>query len=139
MLQAGWGETCVLVVDDDDLVANTVAELLEDDGYGVLVAFSGAQALMTLEKHTPRPQAVLLDLVMPGGNGWWLLRRLRRDPALRALPVVTMSGLDGVSKTLRGVSTHITKPLDTDIVLDAVRFALARHRCAVPAPRARLW
>ena len=53
--------------------------VLEDDGFGVVVAFSGEQAWTMLQTHAPRPDVLLLDLVMPDGNGWSLMKRIRRE------------------------------------------------------------
>ena len=130
----------MLVVDDDDALLEVVAEVLEDDGYGVLVAFSGDQAWTMLQMHAPKPDVLLLDLLMPGGNGWSLMKRIREEPKLLDIPVVTMSGLDGiVAERISGAAAHIPKPLEMHVVLDAMRLALSQRGRALPAPRARLW
>jgi CheY-like chemotaxis protein len=86
---------CVLVVDDDPITLETVAELLEAAGYCVVVASGGDQAWLALQATNPRPDVLLLDLIMPRGSGWALLERLRGDPELCDIPVVIMSGGGG--------------------------------------------
>jgi len=130
----------VFVVDDDDSLLEAVAEVLEDDGYAVIVAFSGEQAWTMLQTHAPKPDVLLLDLLMPHGNGWSLMKRIRQEPKLLDIPVVTMSGLDAsLAETVPGAAAHIAKPLEMHVLLDAMRLALSERGRAAPAPRARLW
>lgn len=79
----------VLVVDDDDDVRESFAELLEDRGHRVFAAENGRQALEVLDS-LPRPAVVMLDLMMPVMNGPEFLAQLRRGPH-RDLPVVVVS------------------------------------------------
>lgn len=81
----------MLVVDDDDDLRETVAEILEDAGYCVLCAADGREALARLDELNGEPCLVLLDMMMPGMNGAELLEALRAAQRLAALPVVAFS------------------------------------------------
>lgn len=81
----------VLVVDDDDDLRETVADVLEDAGYCVLQAADGREALARLDELNGNPCLVLLDMMMPGMNGAELLETLRAAQRLAALPVVAFS------------------------------------------------
>jgi len=130
----------VLVVDDDDSLLEMVARVLEDDGFGVVVAFSGEQAWTMLQGHAPKPDVLLLDLVMPDGNGWSLLKRIRREPKLLDIPVVTMSGQGSSAREgIPGAAGHLAKPIEMYVLLDEIRLVLSQRGRAVPPPRARFW
>ena len=78
-----------MIVEDDHDLRNAMAELLEADGYELVLAKNGLEALESLREHTP--SLLLIDLLMPIMNGVELIERLRSDPAWRDLPVVVMT------------------------------------------------
>jgi signal transduction histidine kinase/CheY-like chemotaxis protein len=80
----------LLLVDDDEDSLETMSRLLEADGWHTLSARNGVEALAALAKT--RPAAIILDLIMPEMDGFEFLQHLRRDPALRSIPVIVMSG-----------------------------------------------
>ena len=90
MIAVGTARGVVLVVDDDREVSGTLADILEDAGYYVMVAGDGAEALALLRRG-PRPSLVLLDLRMPGMDGFQFQAEKRRDPALEDIPVVVFT------------------------------------------------
>jgi CheY-like chemotaxis protein len=136
MLETAPGGTCVLVVDDDDAVVAAVSEVLEDDGYGVLVAFGGDEAWMMIHKHAPLPDVVLLDLKMPAGDGWSLLRRLRQDARLAEIPVVVMSGGGASSlQMVSGAAGQLCKPVQLETLLETLRRALGDRGRGTPVTR----
>lgn len=105
----------VLVVEDDDDIRNTLAELLEGEGYEVSSAADGRQGLeRALEQM---PDVILLDLMMPVMNGWEFREEQKRDPAIAGVPVVVVSA---VPRAAIDVSEVIAKPFSIDEVLDAV-------------------
>ena len=119
----------VLVVDDSDQLVSLIEMWLEDEGYDVVTATSGRQALELALAH--RPDIVLLDLVIPPPDGLTVCERLRRSPHP---PVVIL--MTGVMDPLRleraeecGVFLLLHKPLSQDTVLDAISRA-RRHRRA---------
>jgi CheY-like chemotaxis protein len=107
----------VLVVDDENDIREAVSELLADEGYEVLGAGDGAEALKQLRDH--HPSVVLLDLMMPVMNGWEFRAAQKGDPDLSRIPVIVLSALGRAS----GVDAEgfIQKPFELDELLDAVR------------------
>jgi CheY-like chemotaxis protein len=105
----------VLVVEDHADSREMLVEYLELEGYRVDVATNGQEALACL-RTGPRPDAVLLDLMMPKLTGWELMERVHEDPTLSrlALVVVVVSGA-GPSRPLpAGIQGALSKPLDLD-------------------------
>jgi signal transduction histidine kinase/CheY-like chemotaxis protein len=90
------GEGAILVCDDDSGIRTVVSEHLSRQGYTVIEAVSGEQALVLASEH--HVEAILLDLYMPGLSGWETLQRLRNNPITANIPVVVLSVL---SSTLR--------------------------------------
>jgi CheY-like chemotaxis protein len=84
--------TCVLVVDDDDDLRQTVSQALESAGYEVRQAVDGKDALRQLDGMPGEPCLVLLDMMMPQMNGAEMLRALDQAHRLATLPVVVVSG-----------------------------------------------
>jgi CheY-like chemotaxis protein len=83
----------VLVVDDDEDLREAVEAVLLARGHRVVTASDGAEALAWLREGTGRrPCLVLLDLMMPGMNGFELMSAMRADPALATIPVVVITG-----------------------------------------------
>lgn len=79
----------VLVVDDDPTMVRLASKLLLNDGYKVLQALNGSQALALAEEHLP--DCVLLDVLMPDIDGREVARRLRQDPRTAKIPIVFMT------------------------------------------------
>lgn len=108
----------VLVVDDDEEFVGAVKELLQRNGYGVVTAYSGKEAL---EKAGTLPgiQLALLDLVMPMMDGFTLLEKLKETVADITVIIVTGQGTvqTAVEAIKRGAADFITKPFDKDILL----------------------
>ncbi len=120
----------VLVVEDDDSIRETLRELLEDEGYGVLWAENGVEALRQLRTCTPR--VILLDLMMPVMNGWQLRKELQRDPALAHIPVVVVSAEHMLDQKVGALAAqaYLSKPFELEALLRTVR------QLCQPAPRA---
>ncbi len=122
----------VVVVDDDDAVREAMAEVLALDGYEVLTASDGDEALQLLGR-APRPCIALVDLVMPRVDGWELLRALDAAPALRDIPVVcTTAGRDAVPP---GCFAVLHKPFDDRALAAVVRGAFALVQRPTDQPR----
>ncbi|WP_242333447.1 MULTISPECIES: response regulator transcription factor [Anaeromyxobacter] len=107
----------VLVVDDESDIREAVAEVLADEGYVVHGAGDGAEALR--KARAVHPNIVLLDLMMPGMNGWEFRAAQKGDPELSDIPVVVLSALGRVAGM--DAAGFIQKPFDLDELLDAVR------------------
>ncbi len=104
----------VLVVDDDPRSRELLQLLLGADGYRVITAADGAAALETLEAQAPR--AVLVDLLMPGMDGFEVCRRVRRSAANGRAALVVLSGMDDEETRRRaieaGADAVLPKPFD---------------------------
>jgi DNA-binding response OmpR family regulator len=117
----------ILVIDDEPMVRSAVGRVLTDEGYTVEFAGDGAAALERLAA-TP-PDAILLDLMMPGMNGRQFLHALRRD--LRSnVPVVVMTAVHGLGQRAisLGATDVVEKPFDVDELLNKVALAVFRAR-----------
>lgn len=121
----------ILIIDDDEHIGNLEQELLEREGYAVLRAYSGTEALLLLKRT--RPDLVLLDLMLPGLSGEALL------PELDGIPVIVVSAKAGVeNKTallLGGAADYLTKPFDARELLARVA---VRLREAARSPLAQV-
>ena len=120
----------ILVVDDEPMLRETLGHLLADEGYVVDVAVDGADALDRV--HAAKPDAILLDLMMPGMNGRQFLQALRDDPAYRTIPVLIMTAVHGLEINLAsiGASEVVEKPFQADDLLNKVALAVYRSRDA---------
>lgn len=103
----------VLVIDDDPAQRDIMTRFLEREGFAAHAAASGRAGLELA--RTLHPRAILLDVDMPGMDGWTVLRALKADPALADIPVIMVTFLDdnGLSSAL-GAIDHITKPVRWD-------------------------
>jgi CheY-like chemotaxis protein len=121
--------TTVLVVDDEPLIAMALEAALEDAGYGVATAANGRQGLERLAEE-PRPDVVLLDMMMPVMNGPAMLAAMGADPSLRGIPVVVLSSLPEAAVRARaeGIAAILLKPCAAGEVLDAIARALGGTR-----------
>lgn len=113
----------IAVIDDDKYINDMLNELLTSEGYSVIRAFSGTQAVELLEKNTP--DLVLLDLMMPGLSGERVL------PLIHDIPVIVMSAkcdIDSrVNLLLSGAADYVTKPFDTRELLARISVRLREN------------
>jgi len=109
----------VMVVDDDDDIRDTLAGLLEDEGYEVAAFPTGRDAFEALKRGLD-PRVILLDLMMPLMDGAEFRRAQLADPSLQAIPVIliTAAGLERVRRS--EYSEVLRKPLKIDRVLEVV-------------------
>lgn len=120
----------MLVVDDEPMVRETLGQVLSDEGYVVDLATDGESALERV--HAACPDAILLDLMMPGMNGRQFLQALRHDPAFGSVPVLIMTAVHGLEVNLAtlGASEVVEKPFNVDELLNKVALAVYRSRDA---------
>ena len=122
----------ILVVDDDVYIGDMLEEVLHKEGYGVLRAYSGSEALLLLASN--RPDLVLLDLMLPALYGKEVLA------AIREIPVIVVSARaeaeDKVSLLLGGAADYVTKPFDMPELL--ARIAVQFRKTAVMEEKSRL-
>ncbi|HEX8704154.1 MAG TPA: response regulator [Myxococcaceae bacterium] len=121
------GHLHVLVVEDHDDSREMLEELLSEQGFAVESAVNGLKAWERL-LCLPRPDVVLLDLMMPVMTGWDLMARVEQEPSLRGLPVVIVSGAGTTRPIPRGVFASIPKPLDLGLLMQTLDRVRARRQ-----------
>jgi two-component system cell cycle response regulator len=128
----------ILVVDDIEANVRLLQAKLQAEYYDVLVASSGPEALAMAAEESP--DLVLLDVMMPGMDGFEVCRRLKNDPETRHIPVVLVTALDGRGDRITGLEAgadeFLTKPID-DILLFARVKSLTRLKMVIDELRQR--
>ena len=121
----------VLLVEDDLEIRDILQDLLEQEGYDVVPASNGKQALDFLTLNDPaRADLVILDLMMPMVSGWQVLDKMKSDPVLTDIPVIVLSAV--TRKKPEGAITFLRKPFSLKVLFDAIRTFIDRG----PEPRA---
>ena len=120
----------MLVVDDSPTICAVLGKMLGQDGYHVLKATDGAAAI-ELARSEP-PALVFLDVVMPGMNGFSVLRALRHDPLTRDIPIIMISGNQQATEQFYlqrcGADDFMKKPFDRDDVYERIGHLVACGR-----------
>lgn len=118
----------ILVVDDDETLANLLVNLLEMNDYEAEKSFSGKQALGMVDEE--QPDLILLDIMMPELNGFDVLAKLRNNPATAEIPVVIVSVLSDDLYLLEGwvrdTDGYISKPFDPKHLIDTIKVVLSK-------------
>jgi CheY-like chemotaxis protein/predicted transcriptional regulator len=112
----------VLVVDDDADIRQQLAEILAEEGYDVITAANGREALERL-RDGGRPSLILLDLRMPVMDGWALRAELKKDPRMQQIPVVLLSGQGNAREEATRLDAHacLVKPVPYPTLLGTVQ------------------
>lgn len=102
----------ILIVEDDADLREALSDVLRDAGYAVTGAADGQEALDLLRRDG-RPSLILLDLTMPGMNGWQFRAEQRRDPDLSGIPVVVLSAGEHLAEKMGslGIDDFVQKPI----------------------------
>ena len=109
----------ILAVDDDPSVIYVLKKYLEGEGYQVVPAHNGAEAIRLAREV--KPFAITLDIMIPGRDGWEVINELKGDPATEHIPIVVISILDNKSLGFSlGVTEYLTKPVERNTVLNAL-------------------
>lgn len=118
----------ILVVEDEYGIAKLLEEVLEEEGYRVLLASNGQQGL---DKATEtRPDLVITDLMMPVMDGAALIQALTTHPDLSGIPIILMSAVpeEGASKRCSGYASFLRKPFKIMAVVDLVESLVAKEK-----------
>ena len=135
MTETATPRDIVLIVDDSPEALGFLTEALEQSGFSVLIATSGASALNIVGRITP--DIILLDAVMPGMDGFETCLKLKADPAVSPVPVVFMTGLTETEHVVRALEAggvdYLTKPINIDELRARIRVHLTNARSAQSA------
>jgi CheY-like chemotaxis protein len=119
----------VLIVDDDPVILRLLQINFRLEGYEVDTATRGEEALE--RARSDRPDVVVLDVMMPGIDGWEVCRRLKETPEARNIPIIFLSARaqdeDRERSYALGVDEYVTKPFDPSHLAEIVRRLLAKH------------
>jgi len=122
--------TKVLLVEDEEQLRRVMKDLLEREGYIVSEARDGVQALDQVDRHAP--DIVVLDLNLPGLDGYSVLQQLRSRPATRGIPVMVLTAKGDEDNEVRvfelGADDFITKPFRARALSARLEAVLGRHR-----------
>ena len=110
----------VLVIDDDPAILQSMKDVLEIHGYEVSVASDGREGLNLLSKMPNPPCLILLDLMMPGMNGWGFLDFQRANPQFQNIPVIICSAYENSARSISKAPVLI-KPVQLNSLLGAVQ------------------
>ena len=113
----------ILVVDDDRAILELVADQLEREGFDIMTAVDGDDALNKMK--TDLPDIVLLDLIMPKLNGFEVLREIRKSYQEKWIPVIILSGQEDLASVQKSYALeadhYLTKPCDTQHILQGIQ------------------
>jgi two-component system response regulator RpaA len=127
----------ILVIDDDDIVARSVELSLRHGGFQVTVAHSGVEGLKLARRESP--DLIVLDILMPGMDGYEVCRELRADPLLRDVPVLFLTAKtrdeDKIEGFRAGADDYLTKPFNVSELILRVKAILRRNQ---PASREKV-
>jgi DNA-binding response OmpR family regulator len=125
--KSATGAARVLVVEDDPVIQLLVSEVLRAESYDVRLADDGESGL-ALVREDP-PELVVLDVMMPGLDGYEVLGHLRADPATAGIPVLLMTALNSSDDVARGFAAgaddYLRKPFATEDLLASVKSLLS--------------
>ena len=109
----------ILVIDDDPAVRDLMTRFLTKMGFQVTAASNGEEGIKLARKI--RPVVITLDVVMPGVDGWTVLKRLKADPELTAIPVIMVTIVDNeVTGISLGASSYLVKPVDRERLAELI-------------------
>lgn len=121
----------ILIVDDDPDVRKGMHVRLSANGYETFVASDALSGVAETQKH--RPDLIILDLGLPAGDGFMVIERIKRIPALAVIPIIVVSARNSGENKMRaikmGATAYLQKPVQNTELLAAIRHALGE-----PAP-----
>jgi two-component system response regulator RpaA len=128
----------ILVIEDDDIVARTIERSLRGEEFRVDLASSGVEGLKAARRN--RPDLIILDVIMPGMDGYAVCREIRADPVLMAIPVLFLTAKikdeDKITGFNAGADDYLCKPFNIDELILRVRAILRRTQRQAAAPTA---
>ena len=128
MSTEGNATTRVMVIDDSQTIRRTAETLLAREGYEVVTAQDGFEALSKIADH--QPDIIFIDIMMPRLDGYQACALIKNNPRFRGTPIIMLSSKDGLFDRARGrivgSDEYLTKPFTRDELLGAVRAHVRR-------------
>ncbi len=113
----------ILIVDDEPDIVEAVKMRLENYGYDIIKAINGLEAIE--KSKTEKPDLIILDVMMPGLDGFEVCRRIRHDPETSSIPIIFLTVAGGAEHRQRGLQAgaqvYIAKPFESEILVDEVK------------------
>lgn len=120
----------ILIVDDDEELVKILSFNLNIEGYTVSTAFDGMSAVM--RAHKDKPDLILLDIIMPGGDGFNVMEKLNISTKTCTIPVIMLSGIPkdelGEKALEAGVQNYFTKPFDMEELMNHIKGLLVERK-----------
>jgi CheY-like chemotaxis protein/two-component sensor histidine kinase len=117
----------VLIIDDDESVHGVLTNMLTREGYSTRVARDGKEGLRIAREY--HPDIIILDILMPGMDGWSVLSQLKTTPGLAEVPIILLTMLENKDMGFAlGAADYLTKPIDAQKLIPVIE----RHRSAQP-------
>jgi DNA-binding response OmpR family regulator len=130
----------ILVIEDDDIVSRTIERCLRRENYKVALASSGIEGLQLARKRTP--ELVILDVIMPGMDGYTVCREMRADPILTNVPILFLTAKtkdeDKITGFNAGADDYLGKPFNLDELTLRVRAIIRRTKVVIKETPAEL-
>ena len=115
----------IFIVEDEESSANLAKIILEQEGYRVLIASTGQEAIDSLKEFQELPNLILLDILLPKINGIEVCKWIREQPRFKSIPVIIFTALvqeeDRIEGLNAGANEYITKPFSIDKLLDIIK------------------
>ena len=131
------GSGRVLVCDDAEQIRRLIRVNLEIEGYEVVEAVDGEEALEILgDMSQPLPDVITVDVVMPRRDGWWMVSAIRSDPRLAHIPIVMVTASaqdqDRAKADRAAVDEFVAKPFDPDELVTKIAALVSGHAPEAP-------
>src|SRR5512134_2256044 len=124
----------ILVIDDDELVARTIKSCLRRGEFRVSIADSGVEGLKSARRRPP--DLVILDIIMPGMDGYTVCREMRSDPLLKDIPILFLTAKikdeDKIAGFKAGADDYLSKPFNIDELILRLHAILRRSKRPEP-------
>jgi two-component system alkaline phosphatase synthesis response regulator PhoP/two-component system response regulator RpaA len=120
----------ILVIEDDDIVSKTIERCLRSEEFHVTIANSGVEGLQNARRH--QPDLIILDVIMPGMDGYAVCREIRSDPVIKETPILFLTAKakdeDKITGLTLGADDYLSKPFNLDELVLRVRAVLRRTK-----------
>lgn len=117
----------ILIVDDSQAHLHSISKIVESQGHEIITAASGEESVDQARSH--RPDVILMDIVMPGMNGFQATRRIAKDENTKSIPVIFVTTKDQETDRIwgmrQGATAYLTKPVDKQELVNAINKALS--------------